>query len=777
MEPEISLPPLKRRKVRKGTHTCWECKRRKVRCIFAAPGDAVCTGCAKRCLRCVSQEFPEEMTSPAAKSRLVGERIVRVEQMIRQLTQATQGPGSQGPGSQGSSTPSSHLTSQSTPSSHLTPVSSVSQGTPASSTPSPDPFWTPSASLSDQHLQKLSDALLAVYPSQPDLDLIAAVSTKTYRICQNIFRSEREIRRDGFWDTAALCARPPPQTHPVHMAGQMLMLALLLQMSAPGDVGGLSEPYRVVKDRLADTAITLVSRNDELLDTIEGLMCIMLEAVYRGNTGHLRRAWLTWRRALSLGQLMCLPRQAMQAQKGQNGQATLLALQCPGHEVDPQFLWYRLLSTDRFMCLLLGLEQTAIDLPLLPADVLGCDTPMGRLEYELSHIAAYILGRNEHGPQPDDYATTQRIDRKMQELAATLPSRWWLPPNLAAEVADGEEVWEMMRFKLHVFYYNLLNQLHLPYMMRPAAARAATHEDQRRREYSRIACVSASREVLGRYISLRSFNQIAHCCRFAEFFALMASLTLLLVHIDGHRSGADGADGADAATANLLAHQRLSDRAMTEETLESMERVGHLNEQDAVCETSVDLLRQLLAIEADAATSGTSHLLASCPDDVRSAGELRLAVPYVGVITINRNGAIHKEAYGQALRHTLAQIHADSRPPVQPVQSVQSTQSVQSDQSAQSAPAQTEPQTTDAAHSAQPFDCYIPCLGEGLPEIPLTTPQPAISLQPGPPISLQTTHPGPTAGIDQWAFQGVDMAFFDSLMRESAMDPQGNGWM
>jgi hypothetical protein len=45
----------KQGKVRKGTHSCRECKRRKVRCIFASPSDAVCTMCKRRGSRCTSQ--------------------------------------------------------------------------------------------------------------------------------------------------------------------------------------------------------------------------------------------------------------------------------------------------------------------------------------------------------------------------------------------------------------------------------------------------------------------------------------------------------------------------------------------------------------------------------------------------------------------------------------------------------------------------------------------------------------------------------------------------
>ena len=54
-------PPSKRRKVRKGTHSCKECRRRKMRCsIFDDSSIDTCVGCYKRGSKCVSQEVSDE---------------------------------------------------------------------------------------------------------------------------------------------------------------------------------------------------------------------------------------------------------------------------------------------------------------------------------------------------------------------------------------------------------------------------------------------------------------------------------------------------------------------------------------------------------------------------------------------------------------------------------------------------------------------------------------------------------------------------------------------
>lgn len=77
--------PVKRRKVRKGTRSCWECKRRKIRCIFASPEDATCISCQRRRAPCVSQELPEDPSQARKGNRHLIERISRVEDLMKGL--------------------------------------------------------------------------------------------------------------------------------------------------------------------------------------------------------------------------------------------------------------------------------------------------------------------------------------------------------------------------------------------------------------------------------------------------------------------------------------------------------------------------------------------------------------------------------------------------------------------------------------------------------------------------------------------------------------------
>ena len=80
----VDEPESKRRKVRKGTQSCWECKRRKVRCVSLATGDTICENCRRRGTACNSQEYPD-VPVPSPGSNQIQARLGRVEELIEQL--------------------------------------------------------------------------------------------------------------------------------------------------------------------------------------------------------------------------------------------------------------------------------------------------------------------------------------------------------------------------------------------------------------------------------------------------------------------------------------------------------------------------------------------------------------------------------------------------------------------------------------------------------------------------------------------------------------------
>ena len=80
---EIGLGP--RRAMRKGTRSCYECRKRKVRCIFGK-NSSICEGCALRGKRCVEQSRELLQESALESKESLKERITRLEAIVHAST-------------------------------------------------------------------------------------------------------------------------------------------------------------------------------------------------------------------------------------------------------------------------------------------------------------------------------------------------------------------------------------------------------------------------------------------------------------------------------------------------------------------------------------------------------------------------------------------------------------------------------------------------------------------------------------------------------------------
>ncbi|CAI7654499.1 unnamed protein product [Penicillium pancosmium] len=245
---------------------------------------------------------------------------------------------------------------------------------------------------------------------------------------------------------------PGPNSHPVLIARHMLHLASFLQHLHPDpdlneELRGLSEPPLVIRERLADRAISLATPSDRFVGSIEFLECIMIESFVSSEL-----------RVFTTKLDGCATSHDYYAVDG------LSSVEGPGSVHGSS-------STDQ-------------------------GTPG-------HYVVSHCLLRSTDVPYTRyDYTWTQNLDKELQRAARNLPSRWWLVPNLSGEKEYSQAMfWEMRRLSEQLFYYNLLNQLHLPYLFRDSV--------ERQFDYSQITCVNASREVLSRFIMLRRWDQVA----------------------------------------------------------------------------------------------------------------------------------------------------------------------------------------------------------------------------------------------------------------------------
>lgn len=754
-----SVPPSKRKKLRRGTHSCWECKRRKMKCVFDSPDDAVCVGCDRRLTKCVSQEFPEKMSTPLDNGQL-RDRLRRVESQLdqflaagdngqtktedhpdRQLDHGIPTPASVYKGASNHASPTSHRRIR-IPAEDEHPHDHLNLDRPSF------PAHVGSASGVNTLARTLFDSL----PSRQDTARIYKASGTHHEIPfhEILTTPYAFLDREGPQSQSRLLEIPGRNDNPVLIARHMLHLASFLQHLHPDlheELRGLSWSPQVMRERLADKAINLVTTNDSFVGSIEFLECIMLESMYQANCGYLRRSWRTARRAMTIAQSMGFHR------PGARAQYTVLH---PETKACPQFMWFRLVFYDRQLCLILGMPQGTTDRSMASDTMLAKDSASGRLERIHCVIASRILERNESDSVSYDYVWTQELDKELQRAAQSLPNRWWLVPNLGGQMKDSQALfWEMRRLSEQLFHYNLLNQLHLPYMLRDSV--------ERKFEYSRITCVNACREILSRFIMLRRWNQVAFSCRTIDFTALMAAMTLLLAHLDSHRS---------PMVDNFLAAQYMGDRAMIEQAQDNMEELNRLN-PDTLNARSAQLLGRLLAIEAKAAGGdlqsaqsvsvqgpGTGE---SQSDDGTIPGKHEY-IPYFGVI--QTAGVSHADIVSSQAQDVPPPNYRQSQSPVVMRAGTE---------------AETQAQPTSLATSIQPDPyndhnrkrihsnsssndvtaLFAPLLSEVLSDDPMQ----------------QFEYPGTAARVEDDPFQNLDLAFLDNLMKGPGEDgPGGTEW-
>ncbi|KAL4905578.1 hypothetical protein BDW74DRAFT_185107 [Aspergillus multicolor] len=654
MEGRSDETVTKVRKVRKGTHSCRECRRRKVKCIFTSSNDHVCIICHRRGTKCVSQGdvgFEKRLESPRLPP---------------------------------------------------TPVSARSIST-----------------IEPAYRANPTSILLQALPCPRDIEILLSKVSRYSTLCyQSNFKtsSPTEMLKEQIPIPTLL----HPEKHPVLLGRQMLLFAAALQHIAPtAIISGLTEHHRAIMERLAETTIRTVTTNDELLGTLEGLENIILESFYHIDSGNIRRSWITMRRAVMAAQLMGLHHPGQYRFK----------LISDKNDLDPAIMWACIVSMERVISLLLGLPTSTSDAQLEIRDT------HDNIPTLVVHLTSRILHRNQlDASQQSTRDLTKEVDQELIRMTEQLPSSFWRPLALAGlEMDSAEAFWEARRAADHMCYYMILSQLHLPYILCPSNSPDVI--------YSRLSCLTASREILARQIAIRTFNPITAWTRMGDFLALTAGMTLMLIHIVSHGQ-------KEVNSASLLIHERLGDRASVEQALDCMKSMSELHEDVLAAKCAV-ILKDLLAIEAAAAQGRRS-----CSAENDDRAELSIQVPHLGTMRIAPGGITftpiskmgHNSHSGEGAGVTIGgigsiRVQGLSSPPI-------SEQHINNFNYCA---------TTDPAMQAPTAVATQRNTAEILPEDHF--------------FSTDQMFPDAAAGMEDWVFQGFDTAFFDTLTRGLGEQP------
>lgn len=414
---------------------------------------------------------------------------------------------------------------------------------------------------------------------------------------------------------------------PIDLARSLFQLAICLQQSDRFPETSklwLNHSNRDVADQYFEAATRYVTSQDSIIASYEGIETLMLEGLYHVSCGRLQLAWLVFRRGLGIAHLVGLHIPQKRRQPSTSSSSMCLAT-----------LWFRLVFMDRYLSLVLHLPMSVLDDSFM--DDIIPQAPFEKLERAQAKLTSRIIFRNQQlrlgqrggDPVYDHYKETKDIDYLLTQAARVLPLEWWaFPPTHEAQSID--ELRDMIAKTVHqLHHYNFVLLLHIPYIVPGPEGRFNSTQDY---SNSKIAAVTAARELLNRSIVPVGPNRVSFSNRGIVLKVLLSAVTLLVVHLDGHRLGRE----------NPLGHQRPGDLATAERAIQSLEAMGQKFE-DKLCNSAARALKRISALETTAA-DGVNYTTWSEPGDMactecivqEEANEIQMTFPHVGIIHILR---------------------------------------------------------------------------------------------------------------------------------------------
>ncbi|KAH8687320.1 hypothetical protein BGZ60DRAFT_5859 [Tricladium varicosporioides] len=247
---------------------------------------------------------------------------------------------------------------------------------------------------------------------------------------------------------------------------------------------------------------SLIIADSAYVATTEGLECLILLAKAFTDVGQPRRAWLTYRRGVAIAQLMGLYRKPSNLH----------------HEK----LWWSVYHGDRFVSLLLGFPYGVNDAHYGPIMSLSEDHPgflLQQFTLECARMAAKVIDRNLL-PNKPSFASTVELDEQLEVMGQPMGQKWWEVPSTVPLLEELDSVRDRLLQQLYFFQIRLY--LHLPFLVSISAT--SLHN------YSRVACLESSRQILHRFHFLQSEErrECLFACKTVEFMGFMAAVVLLI---------------------------------------------------------------------------------------------------------------------------------------------------------------------------------------------------------------------------------------------------------
>jgi hypothetical protein len=263
-------------------------------------------------------------------------------------------------------------------------------------------------------LSNVHQFLLRSLPPQKDIEILLDKITRI-----SILSYQSSYRAHNSASTGDLLSAPnllQPEAHPILLGRQMLLFVTSLQYLSPNEViSGLTKHHHIITEELAESAIRMITTNEALYGTLEGLENIILEGFYHIDRGNIRRAWVTLRRAVIVAQLLNLHRPNHYHFKCINNQ----------NDLDPEAMWNCIVSMECFLSLLLALPTSTTS--TMDRESMSTTQKTTSLPVLITKLTTKILERNQLQEVKQALDMTREIDHEAIKIAEQLPSTLWQP--------------------------------------------------------------------------------------------------------------------------------------------------------------------------------------------------------------------------------------------------------------------------------------------------------------------------------------------------------------
>lgn len=427
----------------------------------------------------------------------------------------------------------------------------------------------PEINKSTLKLGNIRRTLLSLFPSKQNQEALLNASYKWWSGWQDVYP---QIFTHRPYSNVVEFIADLKGSNSVQNVTKALLCLLIMMQERSHSLNTSHELREAASDNTHTLAIIneTVLNDDELAGTLDGVECMILRSKYELNTGRIRKAWLTFRRGISLAQLSGLHKRPMNP------------LDDPNLTRRRDSLWKALYSGDRFLSLMLGVpygpsevhSDIGRDSEACAKGIRAQDTGI-HYYHRLANVVGCIIDRNQQLPSNNMLPLTLKIEAEMMELAGSMTSDWWESGHESIAAADRMYDQLMPQF----WHHQARSLLHLPYMLKAAT--------DRRFEYNKIAAVESAREMVVRYRVMRpalGFGSLI--CKMIDFQVFTAAMILVLNLLDHYRkseifdrSEADKDQDLISATADIL--QRASvetDGGVATQAARALEHFGNIKE-------------------------------------------------------------------------------------------------------------------------------------------------------------------------------------------------------